>query len=201
MADLFIQGVTHRIDRQDYLHFWGEVINRGESTQRWVKVTIRLFDADGVVLGEESDITALEFTLPQMHNPFHIVFHDPPESFARYNLDIAGRLHDADDPAVPQPYDGLRAERVHYREIGRANLECTLMGNLVNAGDAPASHCKIVGTMYDADERVISVLSPYVRSGNQMAPGDSAFFELKYYLLSGTVVRHTVQVQGRQVKR
>lgn len=200
MVDLYVRGITHRMDRQDDVHFWGEVVNRGESTHRWVKVTIRLFDADGAMCGEASDITALEFILPQGRVPFHIVFHEPPESFARYNIEIAGRPHDHDDAAAPQPYDGLRAERVHYREIGRANLECTLMGHVVNAGEAPASHVKVVGTMYDADDRVIGVLSPYVRSGNPVDAGESAFFELKYYLLSGSVVRHTVQVQGRQVK-
>lgn len=198
MANLLVAGLTLSTDDRGRLHYWGEVINLEQSIQRWIKVTVRLLDADGSTLAEQSDITILEWTWPSMRNPFYIRFLTPPERFHRFDIAVSGQPHDYGDATVPQPHSGLIAEKVHYREIERADLRCTLIGLLRNNGATPASHVKAAGTLYNPEGKVVGVFSPYLVPQGPFMPGETMPFELKFYALGGIVSNYTLQVQGRE---
>lgn len=200
MADLVVGGLTVSEDDHGRLHFWGEVFNLGEVPQRWVRVTVRLLDRDDTLLVEQADILGLEWTLPGARNPFHIRFSEPPEGWYSYDIRLVGRDHDYDDPNVPQPAPGLMVDKVHFREIERADLYCGLIGLLTNTGLVPATHVKVVGTLYGPDSKVVSVLSPYLVPRGVFATGDSMSFELKFYAVGGLVANYAVEAQGRQHK-
>lgn len=197
MADLVLGGLSVLADDQGRLHFWGEVFNLGETTQRWVRVDIRLLRRDDTVAGETGDILGLEFTLPGARNPFHIRFLEPPSDWSRYEIQITGNDHDLNDADVPQPYPALEAEGVHYRDFGWGGLECTLIALLSNKGLAQATHVKAVGTLYGPDGKVVGVQSPYLVPRGIFGPGDQLPFELKFYALGGDVASYALQVQGR----
>lgn len=197
MTDLYVGGVTIIADDRDRAHFWGEVFNLGAEPQRWIKVTIRLLGQDGSELAQESDIVGLEWTLPGARNPFHIRFLSPPPGWSNYDITVTGQTHDFSDLTVPQPHTGLLVDRIHFREVERAGLRCSIIGLLSNKGVAPATHVKIAGTLYGPDGKVVGVLSPYLVPRGVLSAGDSMPFELKYYALGGAVANYTVQVQGR----
>ncbi|HHX44791.1 MAG TPA: hypothetical protein GX714_12520 [Chloroflexi bacterium] len=197
MSDLYVGGVTFSGDDRDRAHFWGEVFNLGSEPQRWIKVTIRLRDAAGNELAAESDIVGLEWTLPGARNPFHIRFLTPPPGWSSYDITVSGQVHDFADLTAPQPHTGLLVERIHFREMERAGLRCSIVGLLSNKGVAPATHVKVAGTLYGPDGKVVGVLSPYMVPRGVLSAGDSMPFELKYYALGGAVANYTVQVQGR----
>jgi len=199
MADLLVGGLTLSTDDRGRLHFWGEVFNLGSQTQRWVRVTIRLLNEGGATLAEQSDITGLEWTLPGARNPFYLRFLTPPERWNSFTIQLAGQAHDLNDLNLPQPHPGLVVDKDHFREIDRADLRCSIIGLLSNKGLAPASHVKVAGTLYNAEAKVVGVLSPYLVPRGVLAPGDSFPFELKYYALGGIVANYTLQVQGRIV--
>jgi hypothetical protein len=198
MAELLVSALTMREDDRGRLHFWGEVFNLSETVQRWARVTVRLLDGNGVPLVEGEDITALEWTLAGARNPFHIRFLDPPKGWSTYEITVAGQTHDFADAQVPQPAPGLLVDRIHYREIGRADLYCGLVGMLTNTGLVPATHVKVAGTLYDPEGRVVGLVSPYLVPRGVFAPGDSMPFELKYYAVGGLVANYQVQTQGRR---
>jgi len=197
MAGLVVVGVTVDTDDRGRLHFWGEVLNLGQEPQRWVRVDIRLLGAQQELLAEQGDILGLEWTLPGEQNPFHIRFLTPPSQWHHYDIRLRGSLHDYRDPTVPQPHAGLVVERVHFREIERAGLHCSLVGLLRNQSLQPASRVKVAATLYGADGKVVGVLSPYLVPRGVFAPGSILPFELKFYALGGEVVNYTLQAQGR----
>jgi hypothetical protein len=189
--------VTFAADDRGRAHFWGEVFNLGAEPQRWIKVAIRLLDQDGHELAIESDIAGLEWTLPGGRNPFHIRFLMPPLDWSGYDISVSGQVHDLSDLSVPQPHTGLQVDRLHFREVERAGLHCSIIGLLSNKGVAPATHVKVAGTLYGPDGKVVGVLSPYLVPRGVLSAGDALPFELKYYALGGAVANYTVQVQGR----
>lgn len=199
MSDLVVGGLTISTDDRGRLHFWGEVFNLGSSTQRWVRVTLRLLGPQGQTLAEQSDITGLEWTLPGARNPFYLRFLTPPESWHSLDMRLSGSTHDYDDPALPQPHPGLIVDKLHYREIERADLRCSIIGLLSNKGLAPATHVKVAATLYNPEGKVVGVLSPYLVPRGAFAPGDTMVFEAKFYALGGVVANYSVQVQGRVV--
>ncbi|MBC7237393.1 MAG: hypothetical protein H5T69_16250 [Chloroflexi bacterium] len=198
MADLIVAGLTVREDDRGRLHFWGEVFNLSEVAKRWVRVTIRLLGEDDMPLMEGMDITALEWTLPGGRNAFHIRFQDPPQGWKSYEITVTGQDHDWNDFSVPQPAPGLLVDRVHYREIGRADLYCGLIGMLSNTGLVPATHVKVAGTLYGPDGSVVGLVSPYLVPRGVFRPGDAMAFELKFYAVGGIVANYQVQTQGRR---
>ena len=200
MSELIIGGMHYVTDNLDRLHFWGEVFNQGDSAQRWVRVSIKLLGDGGEPLAEESDICGLEWTLPGSRNPFYIRFRETPRNWRTYSIAFSGHTHDAGDSSVPQPHLGVRAIRVHYREIERADLRCSLIGLLTNPSLTPATHVKVAGTLYGPNGRVVGVLSPYLVPRGVLTPGDSLAFELKYYALGGIVSDYAVQAQGRMLQ-
>jgi hypothetical protein len=197
MAELLIGGVSLSTDDRGRLHFWGEVFNLGAETQRWVRVTIRLLGPSGAALAEQNDIVGLEWTLPGARNPFYLRFLTPPEEWNALDIRVAGQVHDFNDLTLPQPHPGLLVDKLHFREIDRADLRCSIIGLLSNKGLAPATHVKVAGTLYNPEGKVVGVLSPYLVPRGALAPGDAFPFELKYYALGGVVANFTVQVQGR----
>ena len=199
MSELVISGVTLHTDHQNLLHVWGEVANTGESTHRWVHVDVRLLDEANRVLAEQSDILALEWTPPGARNPFHIQFLEPPDSWDHYAVSLSSRIHDHADPQVPQPHPALAVSTLFYREIDRGGLHCSLLGRLTNEGPETATRVKVAGTLYGPHRSVIGALSPYLKSGRTITPGESQLFELKYYVIGGTVANFVVQAQGRLV--
>ena len=199
MAELLVGGLTLSTDDRGRLHFWGEVFNLGTETQRWVRVTIRLLSDGGATLAEQNDIAGLEWTLPGARNPFYLRFLTPPQSWHHFVIHLAGQVHNFNDLASPQPHPGLVVDKIHFREIDRADLRCSIIGLLSNKGLAPAMQVKVAGTLYNPEGKVVGVLSPYLVPRGVLAPGDSFPFELKYYALGGIVANYAVQVQGRMV--
>jgi hypothetical protein len=197
MADLVAAGVTVSTDDRGRMHFWGEVFNLGQRTQRWVRVTIALLGERGRHLAEQADIVGLEWTLPGARNPFYLRFLDPPPGMQSFDIRLEGHVHDYSDLSLPQPHPGIVVEKLHYREIERADLRCSIIGLLANKGLAPATHVKAAGTFYDPEGKVVGVLSPYLVSHGALQPGDVLPFELKFYALGGPVANFSVQVQGR----
>jgi hypothetical protein len=197
MAELEVAGLNISTDDRGRLHFWGEVFNLGETTQRWVRVTLRLVGADNRALDQATDIAGLEWTLPGSRNPFYIRFLTPPENWNRYEIAVEGTSHDYHDPNAPQPNPGILVEKVHYRSIDRADLRCSLIGLLTNRGLGAATHVKVSGTLYGPEGTVVGVLSPYIVPRGVMSPGDEIPFELKYYVLGGIVANYSIQAQGR----
>ncbi|MHB0858324.1 MAG: FxLYD domain-containing protein [Anaerolineae bacterium] len=200
MTDLTVEGMTVYREESDLTHFFGEVCNGGEDAQRWVRVTVQLYDQSGAQVVEGEDITALEWVLPGSKVPFHVRFQDSAPNWQTYTLRITGTVHDYADAEVPQPHVALMVDHLHLMEIGRGKLCCSLIGMISNPSDIAASRVKVAGTLYGPDRRVVGVLSPYVAE-DPFAPGARALFELKYYYLAGPVVDYAVLAQGRRADR
>ena len=197
MPDLIVGGLTLSTDDRGRVHFWGEVFNLGETTQRWVKVTIRLLGERGRSLAEQGDIVGLEWTMPAGRNPFYLRFLTPPQGWHGFDIQLSGQVHDYNDPSAPQPHPRLMVEKVHFREIERADLRCSLIGLLSNKGLAPATHVKVAATLYNPEGKAVGVLSPYLAPRGALAPGDSLVFETKFYALGGVVSNYRIEAQGR----
>ncbi|MHB1295519.1 MAG: DUF3426 domain-containing protein [Anaerolineae bacterium] len=197
VEDLAIEGLTVYREEADLVHFFGEVRNLGATAQRWVRVHVQLQDASGAPVAEGEDITALEWVLAESRVPFHVRFQDRVAPWETYSLHVEGTSHDYADVEAPQPHPGLRVDHLHYVEIGRARLCCSLLGMVSNPSEVAASRVKVAGTLYGPDRRVVGVLSPYVAQ-DPFGAGATALFELKYYYLAGPVADYTVLAQGRR---
>ena len=194
-------GLTLVEDEGGRLHFWGEVFNLSKTTHRWIRLTIRLLSEQGKPLDEQSDILGLEWTMPDSRNPFHIRFPRPPERWHGYDIRLTQHPHNYDDPSVPQPHPGIEVAKLHFREIERANLRCSIVGLLSNTGSVPAVRVKVAATLYSASGKVVGVMSPYLVPRGEFGPGDSVPFEVKFYALGGPVANYAVQAQGRLQRR
>ena len=197
MAELIVGGLTQSEDDRGRLHFWGEVFNLGDTTQRWVRVTIRLLSDESRSLAEQNDLVGLEWTLPNARNPFHIRFLSPPAGWQSFHIALTGSPHVYEDAGVPQPAPGLQVDKIHFREIERADLHCGLIGLLRNSGLVPATRVKVAATLYSPEGKVVGSQSPYLVPRGVFDPGDTLSFELKFYALGGPVANYTVLAQGR----
>lgn len=197
MAELIVGGLTLSEDDRGRLHFWGEVFNLGKTTHRWIRVAIRLLGDGRKPVAEQDDILGLEWTMPDSRNPFHIRFLRPPERWQGYDIRLTEHPHDYDDPAVPQPHPGIEIAKLHFREIERADLRCSIIGLLSNTGSAPATRVKVAATLYSASGKVVGAMSPYLVPRGEFGPGHSVPFEVKFYAVGGPVANYDVQAQGR----
>ena len=198
-TDLILGGLTVSPDSGGRLHFWGEVYNLSTITQRWVRLTIRLLDAKDVPLMEQTDMLALEWSLPGMRNPFHIVFDEPAQGWKGYDMRLAARIHEYGDSNVPQPQMQLEVEGARLRKVDRGGLVCELTGQVVNRGDEPAGQVKVAGALYGSDGTVVGVESPYVHLEQPLQPGECEPFGLKFYRVGDEPCEFRVWTQGRKL--
>lgn len=174
------------IDSIDYLHIVGEVANRSDKPQAFVKVTVTLYDEAGTVIDTDFTYTTIDIVPPGQTVPFQLST-DQYANLADYKVQVQGR------PADELPYAGLSVvnQSDYVNDIGYRHI----VGEVSNGGQASAEFVQIVATLYDEAGQIVGTDFTYADL-DVLPPGGTSPFELSI----GEAVQfssYTLQVQGR----
>ncbi len=174
------------IDTIDYLHIVGEVANRSDKPQAFVKVTATLYDEAGTVIETDFTYTAIDIVPPGQTVPFELST-DQYANLADYKVQVQGR------PADELPYAGLSVvnQSDYVDDIGYRHI----VGEVSNQGQASAEFVQVVASLYDEAGQIVGTDFTYADL-DVLPPGGTSPFELSV----GEVVQfssYSLQVQGR----
>ena len=188
-----VRGVSFRRTAQGTLWAFGEVVNPGQETLSELVVQVSLYDTEAKLLASQAIFTQLDLLLPDKSVPFAALFQDPPTFFAQYQATTISAV-----PVLGEPnyYLSLNAIETTLKKEGDSHYR--LRGVLENTGDQDAEAIKLVATLYDENDQVLSQrqanLKVVILRRQSRTP-----FQFDLTIPEGEVTRYTVQAQGIRV--
>jgi len=166
----------------------GEVFNPGPSGLGNVKVLVTLQDGGGAALQNEVAVIALDMVPPNQTSPFRVLFTDPPQAYAQFNVQpLRGEPSDPNAAIVPLQItnaDG-KPDGVQFRVTGEVN----------NATADTPRQVRLLITIYDADRRVVGYRY-YILSDQPLAPNTPLPFDVRLTTLTANVASFAVYAEG-----
>ena len=175
------------------LWFLGEVHNTTSQTIEQVRIRVTLLGEEGKELGHSSAFAVLDFIVPGGRSPFAVLFSNPPDYFARYEV-IA--LAGVASTHLGRWYRGV-AVTSYWGQPQGATL--AISGEVENVGPHDAEAITVVVTGYDSSNRVVAVRASDLPL-SRLRPGASAPFRLNLLSADAPIVSYTVQVQAYRVE-
>jgi len=178
----------HRITSYGNLNVLGEVHNNTDNYAWFVKVSISLFNSDGVLIDTAYTFVGLDDLPPGERGCFSLST-SPPEDWAYFEF----------EPVDYEPMDPNWGEWVDitiFDDYGRQEGDnYKILGYARNDHDQRVETVRIEGTLYDVEGRVIgcSVTWP---SNDDLDPGQSSPFEFNYWGDRPTVDSYRLQTDG-----
>jgi hypothetical protein len=161
------------LDETKILHVLGEVENGSTSPVRQVVVAASFFDSEGNNLGEFRRTAELRVLQPGESSPFEILY---------LNQESADRVANYTLTATSAPAEGAKDVKL---KILSSNSRLDLLGTFYlnalarNDGNMTATNTLMVATLYDGQDRVISIgraLAEAVRGTADVPAGSEAAF-------------------------
>jgi hypothetical protein len=168
-GEAFVSGnFTYFVAENNDLHIFGEVQNDSERNLDSVKVTVDLLDSEGTFTGAESAGLWLADLPAGDRACFHLLFPNPPSwavfEFRELEYGLAGLrlpgLVFRDDSGSYDP------DREVY----------SIIGTVQNVHGSPLDEVKVVGTLYNRENRVIGCQYANPNSPHLEPEDVSAFF-------------------------
>jgi len=156
------------------IHVVGEVWNRSAQHLRSVQVTASLYDRYGRRLGSESAFTYLDYLPSGYSTCFDVTFLSPPDGFDphRYQYSLDGASFSLNGSPLP----ALTLLDVQDEYDPRSGMY-RISGKVRNDARRPVGCVRPVGTLYDAQGRVIGCEVNTVE-GHNLEPGEIKPFNL-----------------------
>lgn len=180
--------------RQGTLWGLGSVTNPGRAPLTDVVIEASLLDADGLLLAREAAFTQLDVVPPGKSAPFAILFENPPDSFAQYQVIPVAAVPMSDQTRYYfdlEPFDlfGTAKGQSTYR----------VRGQIRNTGSADVESVRLVVVAYDDENRVLAQRQADL-AVNLLKPTAATPFEIDLIIAGGTVDHFDVLAQGLRVE-
>jgi hypothetical protein len=130
------------------VHVVGEVYNSTDANYRWIKITCSFYAGDGRLLAQEEDYAYIDILLPGERAPFKVSLWEPPAGINAYYVSASG--YETEE----QPFTGI--EFVQDSGMMDGN-NITIIGEVVNTSETPASQVRIAAALYDQNGTVLDV--------------------------------------------
>lgn len=168
----------------------GEVANTGSDVAAALPVTVTLRSADGLNVGEASDLVMGHGIPPGGFAPFGLRFgQGQPALGVTYEIRLGADWQPPDIRLAPD--DALTWVEESVLEDGRLLIS----GTVTNTGTTPVRAPVAVATVFDAAQTVIA--AAYAPADvEQLAPGETARFGLGIPEIGGQPANYIVYVQG-----
>jgi LysM repeat protein len=173
------------------LWFLGEVYNTAPQPIEQVQVKVTLHKEDDTLLAQSSAFAALDFIPSGARSPFAVLFSNPPDRFAKYQVvALAGVIS-----TRPGKID--RDVRVIQYSGHPQGAVLTISGEIKNTGQVDAEAVTVVVTAYDNSNRVVAIRAANL-SLNRLRPGEIAPFQVNLLSADGPIVSYVVEVQAHR---
>jgi hypothetical protein len=127
----------------------GEVWNRDDANATFVKAIASFYDADDRLIAVEWGYVWADLLAPGARSPFALNLSLPHTEIDHWNVWVDGQVTD-------QPIEGdLRVENVE--SLVDERTIATVSGSVRNAGSVPMRAIEVAVTVYDAQDRVLSI--------------------------------------------
>jgi hypothetical protein len=130
------------------IHVVGEVYNSTDANYQWIKIACSFYAGDGRLLAQEEDYAYIDILLPGERAPFRVSLWEPPAGVNAYYVSASGYKTEE------QPFTGI--EFVQNGGLVDEN-NITIIGEVVNTSETPASQVRIAAALYDQNGTVLDV--------------------------------------------
>lgn len=187
---LNVTSIHFQKTKQGTLWGLGAVSNPGSVPLTDVVVEASLLDANGVLLAREAAFTQLDVAQPGKSAPFAILFENPPDSFAQYQVIPVSAVPMSDQTRYYfdlEPFDlfGAAKEQSMYR----------VRGQIRNTGSNDVESIRLVVVTYDDENRVLAQRQADLVV-NLLKPAAATPFEIDLIIPHGSVDHFEVLAQG-----
>jgi hypothetical protein len=185
-SEVHVRSVQVRRPTLSSLNLVGEVLNPTAAPRFFVELTARFFNADGVLIAEESSNVDLPRLGPGARGPFLIYLANPPVELASYTIAVS---------------DGRESTTLEYRDAEvlstatRDNFGLEVYGELRNPASRELRGVTVAATFYDAAGNVVEVEDGFSSPLN-IGPGATASYALPTFERNLSYTRIQVQAQG-----
>jgi len=154
------------------LAFIGVIKYNGDTLRGAPEIILTLSDDQGNVLSTQKAYTVPEYILPYSLVPFHITISDPPDKWAKLNIDVTA--DEVSDFLRGYIYTDVTLEGITTKSTSSG---IKTVGRVKNTGTKTLERAEIIATIYDDKEQLVDVVSTYMIQ-DSVAPGASGTFEL-----------------------
>ncbi|HYN89510.1 MAG TPA: FxLYD domain-containing protein [Ardenticatenaceae bacterium] len=176
------------------LYVVGEVQNATDQPYQDVEVTVHLLDPTGTVLATEAWPTQTSLVAPGATSPLLVIFDQPPTGWMDLRTEIRANPGGS---AVESVYSDLTISQ----DVGDVPSfgDYRITGTVTNTGEGAGRYVRVVGTLYDADGKVLAVESAFVTS-DVMEAGGAFPFEIVFFSKApGDVARYSLTAFATRV--
>ena len=184
-ALVILQHASHT-DSSGNLHVVGQVYNNTEQNLIGVKVKGLFYDKDAHLLAEKVTYAHAEILPPKHRAPFSLTVFDLEKTPETYDLEVSSRKANA------EPFQGIQLVQHTLLEDGK---RVTILGEIRNASDQPASKVRVAAVLYDSTEHIIDVGFAYAQR-DILEPGAIVPFEIHTISTNGTPDHYRVTAYG-----
>lgn len=158
-----------RLTSIDSFYIVGKVQNNTDSNVRFVRITADVFNSDGQLIDTTNTYARAEVLAPGQKSCFNALFLDEPDGWASY------QLHVEYDTTTEQ----IRPLSVSNVSSGSNILGFELLGLVHNNGAEPLDFVKVIGTLYDSNNKVTFCNNTY-SNAETLNPGSSSSWKMSF---------------------
>jgi hypothetical protein len=174
-------------DRVDYLHILGEVHNGTGDHIRYVHIAADVYGSSGQFLTDDSTVIRLN-SLPAGTSTCFQILLEEPAGWSSYEFEPPAY---STGGSVPPNLTFVEDSGSYDPAYGWYKIT----GTLRNDHGSRVEYAKIVGTLYDAANRVVGCGFYY---GPSLEPGEEKTFTMSFYSRDyADVSRYRLQADGR----
>jgi LysM repeat protein len=188
-----IENVGFHQTAMGSLWFLGEVYNSTKQPIEQVQILVTLRREDNSELSRSSAFTALDIIASGERSPFAVLFTNPPDQFATYQV-VA--LAGVTSTHMGREYDDISVIRYSGQPQGDT---LTISGEVKNTGSSDAEGISVIATGYDNDNRVVAIRAANLPL-SELRPEERAPFRLNLLSSGGDIVSYAVQAQAQRAE-
>lgn len=183
-----VRGLNYVRTPAGSLDILGEVFNPGPANINNVKVLVTLQDGAGNPLQNAIAVTALDVVPANQASPFRVLFTDPPQAYAQFQVQpLRGEAVDAAGaPAV------LQVNKLDGKPDG---VQFRVTGEIVNPTANPVNRVRLLLTVYDNERRVVGYRFIPI-SDQPLAPNTPLPFDASLTTSSSNIASFAALAEG-----
>lgn len=185
-----IRGLNYVRTPAGSLDILGEVFNPGPASIGNVKVLVTLQDGAGNPLQNAIAVTALDAVPANQASPFRVLFTDPPQAYAQFQVQpLRGETVDgAGAPVV------LQVNKLDGKPDG---VQFRVTGEIVNVTANPVNGVRLLLTVYDNERRVVGYRFIPI-SDQPLVPNTPLPFDVSLTTSSSNIASFAALAEGVQ---
>jgi len=180
--EIFINQSFEYVDDLGDLHIVGEIVNNKDQPINFVKVIASIYDVDKNFIDSSFSYTTSEIISPYTKSPFDVIFSGGSQGIDSYNLQMEYLL----SQQLPMKLYA-KQPRITDDELGYVHVK----GEIQNTGEQTAHFVKVVGSVYDSNQKLIGISFTYTTK-NDIYPNQSSPYDLVFTDLFGDPVSYQI---------